>query len=70
MNKRYQAYIGGYENAIGRYAYVKFPQGYVGGKVIEWVAPKHGIVGTYKVQRDDGKIMSAKTIYIEWRSEI
>lgn len=69
MNKQYIAYFSSHENVMGRHVFVKFPQGFVGGKVVEYVFPKRGIVGTYKVQRDDGATMSAKQIYIEWRSE-
>lgn len=65
MIDKYTKYIGSYENAIGRYVYVKFPTGFVGGKVVEFVFPKHGIGGTYKVKRDDGKTMSAKIIYLK-----
>ena len=65
MENKYTTYIGSYENVIGRYVYVKFPTGFVGGKVVEFVFPKHGIGGTYKVKRDDGNIMSTKIIYLK-----
>ena len=65
MNGQYKKYFGGHENIMGRKVYVKFSTGYVCGKVVEYVFPKHGIIGTYKVKRKDGKVMSATTIYIK-----
>lgn len=65
MNGQYKKYLGGHENIMGCEVYVKFSTGYVCGKVVEYVFPKHGIIGTYKVKRKDGKVMSATTIYIK-----
>lgn len=65
MKEQYRTYLGGYENIMGHEVYIKFPTGYVCGKVVEYVFPKHGIIGTYKVKRKDGKIMSASVIYIK-----
>ena len=50
---------------MGHEVYIKFPTGYVCGKVVKYVFPKYGIIGTYKVKRKDGKIMSATVIYIK-----
>lgn len=65
MNGQYKKYLGGHENIMGCEIYVKFPTCYVCGKVVEYVFPKHGIIGTYKVKRKDGKVVSATTIYIK-----
>jgi hypothetical protein len=65
MKEQYRTYLGGHENIMGHEVYIKFPTGYVYGKVVEYVFPKHGIIGTYKVKRKDGKIMSATVIYIK-----
>lgn len=59
----YQKYIGNPSEAIGKTLYVKLTSGYVAGKVVEYVYPKYGIVGTYKVKRADGKTMSTPTLY-------
>ena len=63
MNNQYEPYIGCHEGIMGCEVYVKFPTGYVCGKVVEYIFPKRGIIGTYKVKRKDGKIMSATTVY-------
>lgn len=65
MKEQYRPYLGGHENIMGREVYVKFPTGYICGKVVEYVFPKRGILGTYKVKRKDGKVMSAITVYIK-----
>lgn len=61
----YQKYIGNPSEAIGKTLYVKLTSGYVAGKVVEYVYPKYGIVGTYKVKCKDGKIMNTPAIYIK-----
>ena len=63
-NTAYVKYSGKPTDIMGRKVYVKFPTGYVSGEVIEYIPPRRGIVGTYKVRRDDGKTMSATTLYI------
>ena len=63
-NNTYVKYSGKPTDIMGHNVYVKFPTGYVSVEVIEYVPPRRGIVGTYKVRRDDGKTMSATTLYI------
>lgn len=61
----YQKYIGNPSKAIGKTLYVELTSGYVSGKVAEYVYPKYGAVGIYKVKCEDGKIISTPTIYIK-----
>lgn len=58
----YHQYIGSHENMMGRTAYIKTKSGYIGGKVVGYVFPKHGIIGTYKIHTE-GRTRSATTIY-------
>lgn len=65
MNNKFRAYHGSHENVMGTNVYVKFPTGFVEGKVIEYIFPKRGIIGHYKVRRADGQTMSTSIIYIK-----
>lgn len=64
MNK-YYPYIGAHEYIIGKTVFVRTKSGYARGKVIEYIFPKRGIIGTYKIKIDNGKTTSTTTIYIE-----
>lgn len=62
--KKYSPYIGCSERAP-KMCFVMVRNNFISGKIIEYRFPKHGIIGTYVIKCDDGKIRKAETIYKE-----